>query len=282
MILLYLLGGCFVIGVVWPISLAVEIFSNRHPLTTDEIRRLAHNRRYRRALVNYQFSTMQRPADPSQKKAMQAAGEFVTCDFHFHEAPSRIAGLLKYKKHEWIVFAFINQKKVCRLWWNKGPDGTKVWSELEDHALEHTLRTLKADTLAIFHNHPSRRYMISANADMLTRLIARTLGDVMHIPSSADIESAGTIYNQFEATGIAMLEFICVRGVPHLYYAAFPKHIVPAEGVIAEVSGQNGKGIFSNHRLRKELRTSTEIDWIHTPSSNVPPVIPPPSPPNSP
>jgi hypothetical protein len=67
MILLYLLGGCFVIGVVWLISSAVEIFNNRHPLTTAEIRRLAYKRRYRRALLNYQFSTMQRPADPSQK-----------------------------------------------------------------------------------------------------------------------------------------------------------------------------------------------------------------------
>jgi hypothetical protein len=107
--------------------------------------------------------------------------------------------------------------------------------------------------------------MISANADMLTHLIARTLGDVTHILSSADIESAGTIYNQFEATGIAMLEFICVRGVPHLYYAAFPEHIVPLGAVIAEVSGQNGKGMFSNHRLRKELQIPTDIDGVHAP-----------------
>lgn len=148
MLLIYLfIGGC-IIGLLALVSAAVEIFKNRHPLTSEEIRRLAHKRRYKRALLGYQFSTIQRPADASEKKVMQATGEFVTCDFDFHQAPSRIAGLLKYKKHEWIVFAFIANKRVCRLWWNKGPDGTQVWPVLEDQTLEHTLRTLKIDTLS--------------------------------------------------------------------------------------------------------------------------------------
>ena len=59
---------------------------------------------------------------------MRSGGEFVDCDFHYREMPSRVASLLKFKKHEWIVVAFISSLLVRRLWWNKGPGRTQVRS----------------------------------------------------------------------------------------------------------------------------------------------------------
>ena len=79
---------------------------------------------------------------------MRSGGEFVDCDFHYREMPSRVASLLKFKKHEWIVVAFISSLRVRRLWWNKGPDRTQVRSFLEDDLLKDVIRSLGSDAMA--------------------------------------------------------------------------------------------------------------------------------------
>src|SRR5437762_2681537 len=94
---------------------AIDIFQNRHPLTQEETSRLASKRRRDRQFQVFRFCQQPRPANPADKKAMKSTGEFVVCDLDYYEAPSRIAGLLKYKKHEWIVFALIARKRVVRL-----------------------------------------------------------------------------------------------------------------------------------------------------------------------
>jgi len=119
---------------------AIDIFRNRHPLTADEASLLSQKRRRNRALLEYRFCSNQRVADRAEKKAMDSTGQFVVCDFDFLQAPSRIAGLLKYKKHEWVVLAFISSSRVSRLWWNKGPDGTQVWAFLREHDLDRAIQ----------------------------------------------------------------------------------------------------------------------------------------------
>lgn len=105
----------------------VDVYRHRHPLNGLEILALSRKRQRNRALSKFDFSTMPRPAVAAEKKAMKAQGEFVACDLVYRDAPARVAGLLKYKKHEWIVVAFINSLHVRQLWWNKGPDRTRVW-----------------------------------------------------------------------------------------------------------------------------------------------------------
>src|SRR5436190_20162780 len=94
---------------------AIDVLRNRHPLTPEEIRRLATKRRRTRQIREFAFCVQPRPANPAEKKAMDSTGEFVTCDVDYFEMPSRVAGLLKYKKHEWIVVAFIARNRVVRL-----------------------------------------------------------------------------------------------------------------------------------------------------------------------
>jgi hypothetical protein len=149
---------------------AMDVYRHRHPLTTQELLTLSRKRQRNRALWKFDFSTMPQPADAVEKKAMKSQGEFVGCDLGYPDAPARIAGLLKYKKHEWIVIAFINSFHVRHLWWNKGPDGMRVWSFLRDHSLKVAIRSLRPDAIAILHNHPNpdpSRYGANVPSDPL-------------------------------------------------------------------------------------------------------------------
>ena len=131
---------------------------------------------------------------------MRSGGEFVDCDFHYREAPARVASLLKFKKHEWIVVAFISSLLVRRLWWNKGPDRTQVRSFLEDDLLKDVIRALGSDAIAVLHNHPNpdpSRY--------------RT-----NIPSETDLRSADVWRGNLSHEDVSLLEFVCERGVPYL------------------------------------------------------------------
>lgn len=241
--MLYLIIVIIALAVLW---YAIDVFSNRHPLTPDEQFQLAQKRRRNRALCEYGFSTSQRAAVPAEKKAMKSAGEFVKCDLDYNQAPSRIAGLLKYKKHEWIVFAFISANRVTHLWWNKGPDATRVWPFLRDHAFERTIQSLRPDAIAILHNHPNpdpSRYR-------------------MNLPSTADLTSAEYFDQVLVTHGVSLIEFICERGVPHIYYAAFADGVVPIAPILTEIESINGTGIFKNYSLRKELKSRTQAERI--------------------
>lgn len=227
-------------------SVAIDLFRNRHPLTPEEENRLASKRRRNAQLQEFQFCVQPRPANPEEKKAMKSTGEFVACDLDYYEAPSRIAGLLKYKKHEWIVFAFVSRKRVVRLWWNKGPDDSRVWPLLGVDAVQALVRSLRLDAIAVLHNHPNpnpSRYR-------------------MNSPSDADMASAAYFHRILAVLGGSLLEFICERGVPHLYFAAFADQIVPVEPILTAVVSANDKGMFSNYKLRKELSRNTIGDTV--------------------
>jgi len=228
------------------LALVIDIYWHRHPLNEQEVHQLSRKRQRNSALSKFDFSTMPQPADPVEKKAMRGQGEFVVCDLHYRDAPSRIAGLLKYKKHEWIVIAFINSFHIHCLWWNKGPDRTQVWSFLQDHSLKSAINSFDSDSIAILHNHPNpdpSRYR-------------------MDIPSEADLHSADFYDEKFSQEGISLLEFICERGVPYLYYASFTDSVVPFEPIVDEILKVNGTGIFKNYLLRKELKKTTKAEQV--------------------
>jgi hypothetical protein len=193
---------------------------------------------------------VQHPADPHEKKAMTHTGQLVSCALDYRTGPARIAGLLKYKKHEWIILALVKSKKVTNMWWNKGPDGTRVWSLLQDRAFETVIRTHKPEAIAILHNHPNSdpsRYRCN-------------------VPSKADLTSADYYYHRLRPHDISLLEFICERGAPYLYYAAFAASVVPVGPIISEVQTVNGIGIFKNYVLRKELKRKTSSEQIAGPN----------------
>lgn len=235
-------GIVLIVSLLW----AIDIFRNRRPLTVQESLELSRKRQRNQALSKFGFSTSPHAAHQAEKKAMKSAGELVHLDVAYYEAPARIAGLLKYKKHEWIVIAFIHSFHVRHLWWNKGPDKMQVWSLLDDHSLSQAIDAFKPDCIAILHNHPNP-------APSYFR---------MNIPSEADLRSAGYYDEEFSQHGISLLEFICERGVPHLYYASFADSVVPIKPIAVEICGVNGASIFQNYLLRKELRRRTPSEQV--------------------
>ena len=225
---------------------AVDVYRHRHPLTAEELFALSRKRQRNRAFSVFEFSITPQPASPVEKKAMKSQGEFVPCDLAYHGTPARIAGLLKYKKHEWIVIVFINSHRAHQLWWNKGPDGTTVWSFLRDHPLKSAIEAFKPDAIAMLHNHPNpnpSKYRVN-------------------LPSSADLRSASLYDAEFSKHGISLLEFICDRGVPHLYYAGFADSVVPIKPIIEEIGRINGTNLFKNYSLQKELKRKTRAEII--------------------
>lgn len=239
----WFLGGLIALVVLFG---AIDVYRYRHPLNPEEVLALSRKRQRNRALWKFDFSTIPRRVVAPEKKAMKSQGEFVACDLDYSDTPAHIAGFLKYKKHEWIVIAFVNSFHVRHVWWNKGPDGTRVWSLLQDGSLKEAILSLRPDSIAMLHNHPNphpSRYR-------------------MNIPSEADLRFAEFYESEFSKYGISLLEFICERGVPHLYYASFADSVVPIEPIADEIQKVNGTGIFKNHSLRKELKQKTKADQI--------------------
>jgi len=228
----------------------IDLFVNRHPLDEHEVLRLAEKRRRQRALRSFEFSKARFVADPAQKKSMRGNGEFVPCDLEWRELPANIAALLKYKKHEWIVVAFVSSKKARALWWNKGPNGSQVGLFLDNQSLVRCIERLKPDTLAIFHNHPNpdpSRWRLDA-------------------PSDVDLESANACFQLTNELRVSVLEFICERGRCYMYFAGFAEDVVPLKPIVDEICEINGSSIFKNYALRTEGRAQPKAQTIASPS----------------
>lgn len=239
------LAYLFVVGMIAAIVVAAKAFDflwNSHPLNDSELLELAEKRRRDRALEKFNFSNMEQPAHPSEKKSMNASGELVNCDLVFYDAPARIAGMLKAKKHEWIVAAYVRSYHVPMLWWNKGPDGVHVYLTLSDQDILSHAKKLGADAIAILHNHPNP-YGNRATSE----------------PSPNDVKSALTAANFLLPHGISLLEFVCDRGIPNLYFTAFSEAEEALEPILSNVQQSNGSSREENYRLRKELRAGEQL-----------------------
>lgn len=233
-----------VVGLVPLLVLGVDFLLNRHPLNPEEVEALAKKRCRLQALSRFSFSSAEQPATPEEKRAMKSSGEFVSCDIDFRDAPARVAGLLKYKKHEWIVVAFVRAMRVSSIWWNKGPNRVAVSLELPTDRLPHLARRCRADTIVILHNHPNpdpSRYR-------------------MTVPSNQDLLFAGYMDTTAAVHGLNHLEFICERGTPHLYYASFSDRTAPLAPAKQAVEWKNGKSRLANFQLRREYGSAND-DW---------------------
>ena len=214
-----------------------DFILNSHPLGHSEIVELAERRRRRRGLARFDYSDLEQPADSSEKSKMKAGGEFVHSSLVFRDTPARIAGMLKSKKHEWVVVAFVRCPSVPLIWWNKGPDGAHVSLLLSNKDILDRAQDLGADAIAILHNHPNPSGKRAVSA-----------------PSSQDIQSATATSQSLLSYGISVLEFICDRGVPLLYFAAISEEAEPLGPILQKIQKDNARNREQNYRLRKELR----------------------------
>ena len=78
----------------------------------------------------------------------------------------------------------------------------------------------------------------------------------MNLPSKAALRSADFYDEKFSQEGISLLEFICERGVPYLYYASFTDSVVPVTPIVDEILKVNGTGIFKNYSLQNSATVS--------------------------
>lgn len=168
------------------------------PLTDRQLEKLASKRRKRAIRKYFRFHGLEYLPDLDFKKAMSVQGNYYRVHYHLYDTPSRIAALLKYKKHEWIVVAFEKNKIVEMLWLNKGFNRMSVSLSISLDLLSSTALKNKYSSVIIFHNHPNPNPRIYSNI----------------IPSKVDKESARVWANFFNLKRINLIEYICERGKP--------------------------------------------------------------------
>lgn len=229
---------CIVVIAIASLLLVIDIFSNRHPLTEEEVQKLLGKRQWEKGLALHSFSNRPIPANPEEKKRMRSGGEWLEFHEKFEFVPTRMAGFLKYKKHEWVIVVIVKSRRALRLWWNKGPDNTSVAPSLPIESMISVARSKDADLIALLHNHPNPN---------------PSLYDCTK-PSAQDLKSAEYTAKPLSQSGISMLEFICERGIPYLYYAHFADKAIPPEPILRDIQYKNGSGLFGNYSLRCELR----------------------------
>ena len=86
---------------------------------------------------------------------MRSDGRFYKIEERLFEFPALAAGLLKYKKHEWIIIAFEKEKRVELIWLNKGKDNKSVSWFLSASEIVETAKQHSFSSVLVFHNHPN-------------------------------------------------------------------------------------------------------------------------------
>jgi len=167
---------------------------------------------------------------------MNPDGRFYQINESLFEFPSIAAALLKYKKHEWIIIAFEQNKKVDSVWLNKGFDRSEVSLYLP---MEHVANIAKKDkqtSVLIFHNHPN----VNPNYYDYSR------------PSDKDFESASDFAQVLNRNGINLLEFVCERGIYYKYYLSLTDSFLPLSEFIYAINKVNSLSRFKNLSLHFE------------------------------
>jgi hypothetical protein len=233
----------FILISVLSVFLVAWFIHASRPLSPTEIEDFARRKRLLAIENHYSFNDDRVPVDIKFKSAMDAEGKLYRTDEPVNRFPSTAASLLKWKKHEWIMFAFSRAGRVMAIWMNKGPDKEKVWSVVSTETIVEMAKQMGADTVVDFHNHPN------PNPHRL----------LMCLPSHQDNISATTIGSKFVSHGIAFLAFVAERG-RHFQYACWaPDSLCPLEPYLSEVCSRNGTSRFVNLRLRREHRTKSRL-----------------------
>ena len=102
--------------------LVVFIVSHLRPLRENEINVLSEKRRNKGIIKYFSFDIQEYSVNKNFKKSMNPNGKFYQISEDLYTFPSLSAGLLKYKKHEWIIISFEKDRKISLIWLNKGFD----------------------------------------------------------------------------------------------------------------------------------------------------------------
>jgi hypothetical protein len=112
--------------IVAAITVLLLILTHLRPLKENEMEKLSSKRRGKAIHQYFTFDHQEYNVDKIFKKKMNPNGKFYRIDEKLYHFPSTAAGLLKYKKHEWIIIAFEKNKNISICWLNKGFDRSRV------------------------------------------------------------------------------------------------------------------------------------------------------------
>jgi hypothetical protein len=171
--------------------------------------------------------------DGEFKSRMNAMGSFYEVDIPLYEFPAVAAGLLKYKKHEWIVIAMERNRRVFLIWLNKGYDNESVGCGLHPTDIREVAKQREASSILVFHNHPNpdpARYSCT-------------------LPSSADLAHAATWSAILYEGGLNHLDFVCERGSHYEYHRCAAEQFLPVTEFLERARSENGTSWLTNLKM---------------------------------
>jgi hypothetical protein len=204
---------------------------NSEILSESEIKTLALSRRFDDAYKYFGFTYSQYVINKEFKSKLNKKGEVYSCDNPLSIFPSIISALLKGKKHEWVVFAFVKNQTVFAFYTNKGDDNQSVSVNTHPVNLGMFASKHEADLILQFHNHP--------NAVLST--------------SKQDIISADYFGELFTKHSVNYLAFVCGAGNYYQYSWWLTDSFFTMNNYFEIITREDIKSRSSNFKLRKEL-----------------------------
>lgn len=205
-------------------------------LADYEVTSLGIKRRKRNIEAYFHMDNIERSVNVEFKKSLNPRGVFYRVDLPLYSAASTVAGLLKYKKHEWIVVAFEKGKQVGHLWVNKGHNNSSASIYLPlNEALDTAIRNGYSSIL-MFHNHPN------SNPSRYNCTQA----------SKTDLFTASYWASTLNPGGVSLAEYVCERGLHYRYFLSPSESFVPLADFIEAINRANGYSRFGNLCLHME------------------------------
>jgi hypothetical protein len=206
------------------------------PLKDEQILRLAHKRRQKKISQYFASSSWIIVPPLHFKKSLKPDGKLYELNLNLPDVPSFVANLLKYKKHEWSVIAFIADRKMQYLWTNKGPDRSQV-NLVSINFIIETAKKSNCDVIMAFHNHPAHdpQYYSYRN------------------PSNMDLQSAQKYAEILNSANISYLDHICERGTAYRYFLKPSENLYPLQEILNNLGIENLQGKMTHMKLHLEL-----------------------------
>jgi len=206
------------------------------PLAVHEVKSLGTKRREQNIETYFHVDNTERSVNQEFKKSLNPRGLFYKVDLPLWFTASTVAGLLKFKKHEWIVVAFEKEKQVGHLWVNKGNDNISAIIYLPLNEALDTAINNGYSSILMFHNHPNS----NPNRYNLTQA------------SKIDLNTASSWANTLNPGGINLAEYVCERGRHYRYFLSPSESFMPLSDFVAAIDRANGHSRFGNLRLHLE------------------------------
>jgi hypothetical protein len=215
---------------------AIFVLLHLRPLSEDEVQMLADRRRTKAVNSYYTFDRREYPVNAEFKKRMAANGSVYNMSEQLFEFPALAAGLLKYKKHEWIMVAFERNKAIDKMWVNKGPDRSQVHFGISLPSVQQMAANGGYRSVLVFHNHPNSDPSLYSTRQA----------------SDRDKQTAGELADQLRSAGVNLIEFVCERGRHYNYWRSVCDTFLPLEGFREKLRQVNGSSRGQNFSLHWE------------------------------